>query len=237
MHVKLFFCCKYDTVLNSPKERILFEQKEIKDPNLLLERAKKNINDDKGAKFDFKLDKTSKVLNTYQTTQLVEKKSIGNITESEYVATGIVEYAIASNHSIGDDYMTTHVLVYNTIYYTNSTGTDWNGNVVDCSTFTKGTGQLTVYDGAAYSNAVTFFESGIQLSNGAQIGPKKTVTIGTARTYSSNTNFPALSNNWGYVDAPVYSIKTVIPWNRGGTSGTSTCTFVYIVGDPEGQWF
>lgn len=169
---------------------------------------------------------------------MLEKKSIGSITESKYAATGIVEYEITSNQSIGDDYMTTHVLVYNTIYYTNSTGTDWNGQVVNCSTFTKATGQLTVYDGAAYSNAkVTLFESGIRLSDGRQIGPKKDVTLGASRSYTANTGFPALSNNWGYVDAPVYSIKTVIPWTRGGSSGTSTVTYVYIVGDPEGYWF
>lgn len=226
-----------ETSLNSPKEKILFQQKEITDKDQLLERAKQNINDDKNAKFGFKMDDDLKVIKKYYTTQLLEKKNVGDAVESTFAATGIVEVA-RGNGTMGDDYMTLHVLVYNTMYYTTSTAPDYNGNVTACATFTRATGQLTKYDGASYSNVkIKLYQMGIEQSTGNGVNPIKTVNIGTAASYSIYTGFTALSDNWGVVDVPVYTIRTDIPWTRGTTSGTSSVSFVYVLGDRNGTWF
>lgn len=258
----------------SQKEKILVQEDQITDKDLLLDRAKRGITDDKDSNFKFKLEgDTVNVVDEYQTTQLLEKTSVGDEIISDYAATGIIELnvepedtskeaiakvcasakdcgsifftksgeskqLIATDSQIGDDHMTTHVLVYNTIYYTNTTKTDYLGKTSKCSTFTKATGKLTTYDGASFSNAkVKLYAAGQEIISGKLITPTTAVSLGTASSYTKATGFTAMFRELGTVDAPVYSIKTTIPWTRSGESGTSVCTYVYVLGDVDGTWF
>lgn len=224
------------------KVKVVKINKEIKEKDLLLERAKKNINDDKGSKFEFNMKDgglNAEVINTYQTSQLLKESIVNGIKTSDYAATSIVELATPTTYSHGSGTYTGggHVYVYNTIYYTLSEMLDKNNTLWPCATFSRATGTFTRYDGVATSNhKIVLYEGGVRLPDLAMVGLPKPYSLGTALSYDKTTGFPAMTNLTGTFDAPVYSIKTTMNWSRGGSSGISNCTYTWILGTSAGDW-